>query len=172
MIKPGLCLLAVLGLTVAARAESSVKVKNVHLCCGACYTGVEKAVKAVDGAQVTFDKSAKSVTITGKDDATVQKALDAMAAAGYHGVVEGSKFQIVDDSGAKAEKVSRVTLTGVHNCCGACNKQIQAAIAKVPGVTGNTAKVRVESFEVTGDFSPAEVVKSLNDAGFHVKVKN
>jgi hypothetical protein len=40
-------LFAVAGL---AAADSSVEVKNVHLCCGACVKGVDKAVKTVDGA--------------------------------------------------------------------------------------------------------------------------
>lgn len=158
-------------LSGAVQADSSVKVTNVHLCCGACYSGVEKAVKTVDGATVTFEKAAKTVTLAGKDDATVQKALDAMVAAGYHGMVSGDKFKVVDDSGVSSGKVKSVTFTGIHNCCGACNKQIQAAIKKVEGVTGDTAKVRAESFDVTGDFNAADVVKSLNAAGFHVKVK-
>jgi len=156
----------------AVRAESSVEVKNVHLCCGACYAGVEKAVKKVEGAAVTFDKSAKSVTLTGKDDATVQKAIDALAAAGYHGDVSGSKFKVADDSGASSGKVKSLTVTEVHNCCSSCNREIQKALKKVDGVTGDTAKSRVETFEVTGDFNPVDVVKSLNAAGFHVKVKN
>ena len=154
-----------------ARAESSVEVKNVHLCCGACYTGVEKAIKKVDGASVKFDKPTKLVTITGKDDATVQKAIDALAAAGYHGDVSGSKFKVTDDSGADSAKVKSVTLTGVHNCCGSCNSAIVKAVKAVSGVTGNTAKSKNTSFEVSGDFSPAELVKSLNAAGFHVKVQ-
>ena len=64
-----------------------------------------------------------------------------------------------------------MTLEGVHNCCGACNKAIVAAVGKVEGVTGNTAKAKSDTFEVTGDFDVEELVKALNAAGYHVKVK-
>ncbi len=35
-----------------------------------------------------------------------------------------------------------------------------------------SAKAKVSTAEVTGDFDAAELVKALNKAGFHVKVKN
>ena len=44
-------------------------------------------------------------------------------------------------------------------------------MGKVAGVTGNTAKPRMDTFEVTGDFDAEELVKALNAAGYHVKVK-
>ena len=78
---------------------------------------------------------------------------------------------MADDSGATAEKVKSLTLTGVHNCCGACTRTIQAAVKKVPGVSGDTCKAKADTFDVTGEFDAAAVVKALNDAGFHVKVK-
>jgi hypothetical protein len=132
---------------------------------------VAKALKAVDGAAGQCDQKAKTVTITAKDDATAQKAIDALAAAGYHGDVSGSNFKVADDSGASAGKVKSLTLTGVHNCYGACNTAIKKAVAAVPGAAADGAKPKTDSFEVTGDFDAAAVVKSLNAAGFHVKVK-
>ena len=36
---------------------------------------------------------------------------------------------------------------------------------------GDTAKPKADTFDVTGDFDAAELVKALNAAGFHVKVK-
>ena len=68
-------------------------------------------------------------------------------------------------------KVTSLTLTGVHNCCGACNKAIKKAVKKVEGVTGDTAKPKSETFEVTGDYEATELVRALHEAGFHVKVK-
>ena len=41
---------------------------------------------------------------------------------------------------------------------------------KVNGVTGETAKPKMNTFDVTGDFDAAELVQALNAAGFHVKV--
>jgi periplasmic mercuric ion binding protein len=75
------------------------------------------------------------------------------------------------DSGATEGKVSSLTVTGIHNCCGACNKAVKTAVKKVPGVTGDTAKQKSDTFEVTGDFEPSELIRALHEAGFHVKVK-
>jgi copper chaperone CopZ len=64
-----------------------------------------------------------------------------------------------------------VTVSGVHNCCGACCKAIKNVVKQVNGVTGDTAAPKKDTFEVTGNFDAAELVKALNDAGFHVKIK-
>ena len=76
-----------------------------------------------------------------------------------------------DDSGVTKGKVKSLTLTGVHNCCGACCKAIKGTVKKVEGVTGDTAKPKEDTFEVTGDFDAEDLVKALHAAGFHVKVK-
>src|SRR5205823_11312173 len=96
---------------------------------------------------------------------------DALAAGGFHGDTGNKDLKVKDDSGVTAGKVKTLTLTGIHNCCGNCNKSIKTAIKKVDGVTGDTAKAKEKTFVVTGDFDAEAVVKALNDAGFHVKVK-
>ena len=78
---------------------------------------------------------------------------------------------IKDDSGATAGKVKSLTVTGIHNCCGACNAAIKNTVKKVDGVKSDTARPRTTSFRVSGDFDAAELVKALNAAGFHVKVQ-
>src|SRR5262249_30999788 len=108
---------------------------------------------------------------TASDDAAAQKALDALAAGGFHGDTGNDNLTIKEDSGAKKGKVASVSLTEVHNCCGSCCRAIKEAVKKVEGVNGDTAKPRATSFTVTGDFDAAELVKALNKAGFHVKVK-
>jgi periplasmic mercuric ion binding protein len=154
----------------AARAETKVELKNVHLCCPECTKAVGDILKTVEGVKGSCDVKKKTVTITATDDATAQKALDALAAGGFHGDTDGS-LAIKDDSGAAAGKVKSLTLTGVHNCCGACCKAIKSAVKKVDGVTGDTAKPKDNTFTVSGDFDAAELVKALNAAGFHVKVR-
>jgi copper chaperone CopZ len=169
MLVLGLCgLLAAAG---AARAETKVELKGVHLCCGACVKAVGQIVQKVDGAKATCDRDTKTVTITAPDDATAQKVLNALAAGGFHGDTGNASLTIKDDSGASKEKVKSLTVTGVHNCCPACCKAIKATVEKVSGVTGDTATPKNNTFEVTGDFDAGELVKALNDAGFHVKVK-
>ena len=98
-------------------------------------------------------------------------SIEALAAAGYHGHLETKAVHFPRDSGATKGKVSSLTVTGIHNCCGACNKAIKAAVAKVPGVTGDTAKQKSDTFEVTGDYEATDLVHALHKAGFHVKVK-
>jgi copper chaperone CopZ len=160
-----------LALACAARAETTVELKGVHLCCPACIKTVGETLKKIEGVKGACDQKAKTVTLTAKDDATVQKALDALAAAGFHGDTGNKKLAIKDDSGVTKGKVKSLTLTGVHNCCGSCCKAIKGTVQKVGGVTGDTAKPKEDTFEVSGEFDAEELVKALHDAGFHVKVK-
>ena len=78
---------------------------------------------------------------------------------------------IKDDSGVTPGKVTKLTVAGVHNCCGACNRAIKDTVKKVDGVKSDTARPRASSFTVSGNFDAAELVKALNAAGFHVKVQ-
>lgn len=155
----------------AARAETKVELKGTHLCCGQCVKAVEGILGKVDGVSGTCDRKGSTVTITAKDDAAAQKALDALAAGGFHGTTGSQTLKVKDDSGVSKGKVKSLTVEGVHNCCGQCTKAITAAVGKVAGVTGNTAKPKSDTFEVTGDFDAEELVKALNAAGYHVKVK-
>ena len=136
------------------RDEGGLEIADVHLCCPLCVKGVGAALKDVKGVTGVCDQKAKTVTITADDDATAQKGIEALAAAGYHGRLETKAVHFPRDSGATKGKVSSLTLTGIHNCCGACNKAIKAAVKKVTGVTGDTAKPRRRRhlFEVTGDY--------------------
>ncbi len=167
------CVVGVLAFAGAARAEKEVKVelKGTHLCCPACVKAVGDVLKKVDGVTGKCDQKAKTVTITAKDAEAAKKALQALADAGFHGDTGDKDLAIKDDSGAKTGKVEKVTLTGVHDCCGNCNKGIKDALKKVDGVKGDTAKAKESTFEVTGNFDAAELVKALNAAGYHVKVK-
>jgi copper chaperone CopZ len=161
----------VLALSSHALAETKVEVKGTHLCCPACVKAVAAILKDVEGVQGKCDPKAKTITITAKDDEAAQKALDALAAGGFHGDTGNDKLKMKDDSGAEAGKVKTVTVSGIHNCCGQCNAAIKATVKKVEGVQGDTAKAKSDTFEVSGDFDAAELVKALNAAGFHVKVK-
>ena len=171
-VRTGLALLSAAGmLGGAALAETKVEIADVHLCCGACVKAVGTALKGVEGVRGVCDQKAKTVTITAPDDATAQKGIEALAAAGYHGRLETKAVHFPRDSGATKGKVSSLTVTGIHNCCGACNKAIKTAVKKVPGVTGDNAKPKGDSFEVTGDYEATELIRALHEAGFHVKVK-
>jgi len=156
---------------LSARAETTIELKGVHLCCPACTAAVKSALHDLDGVTATCDQKKKTVSISAPDDSAAQKALDALAAHGFHGDTGNSTLKIKDDSGVTAGKVTSVTLAGVHNCCGSCNKAIKKAIKKVDGVTGDTATPKADSLTVTGNFDAVDLVKALNAAGFHVTVQ-
>lgn len=164
-------LAAVLALAGAARAEVKVELKDTHLCCPQCIKAVGEILSKVDDVKGKCDKESRTITITAKDDEAAKKALQALADGGFHGDTGNKDLAIKDDSGVEKGKVKTLTLTGVHNCCGQCNKAIKAAVGKVDGVKGDTVKAKENTFEVTGEFDAAELVKALNAAGYHVKVK-
>jgi len=109
-------------------------------------------------------------TLTGSDKAAVQKAADALVAAGYFGKSSNSEIKLAADAGAKGKKVQTLKLEGVHLCCGKCVSTVDEAVKSVAGVKGHTAKKNAESFEVTGDFNDKEVVDALQKAGLTGKV--
>jgi len=154
-----------------ARAETKIELKGVHLCCPACTAAVKSALRDFDGVKATCDQKKKTVIISAPDDNAAQKALDALATHGFHGDTGDRMLKIKDDSGVTSGKLTNVTLVGVHNCCGSCNKAIKNAIKKVDGVTGDSAKPKTDSLTVTGNFDGVELIKALNAAGFHVKVQ-
>jgi periplasmic mercuric ion binding protein len=166
---PAVC--GALLLTGMALADTTVEIKKVHLCCGACVKGVATALKDVTGVTGTCDQKAKTVTIVGTDDAAVQKALDALGTAGYYGETASKTLTIKPSPDVPAGKVTTLSLSNAHNCCGQCNASIKKAVKSVSGVTGDTAKAKTAKFDVTGDFEAAAVIKALNDAGFQAQVQ-
>ena len=79
-------ILTALALPLAAgAAETTAKISGVHLCCKGCVTGVEDAVGKVPDAKAEVDQDEGTVTLSGPDNATVQKAADALLAGGYFG---------------------------------------------------------------------------------------
>jgi periplasmic mercuric ion binding protein len=154
----------------AQAADTSVKLTNVHLCCTGCTKGVEKAVSTVPGATAQSDKAAGSVTITAPDQGSVQKAVDALVAAGYFGASSDPAIKVTSNSGAKKGKIQSLKITGVHLCCDKCVSSVKDALSKVKGVKGITAAKGAESFEVTGDFKAKPVFAALNKAGLCGKV--
>lgn len=161
---------AVLSLVAMARPETKLEVKGVHICCPQCEKAIGKILGDA-GVKGTCSKDTRTVSITADDAKAAQKALDGLAAAGFHGDTGNKDLAIKDDSGAKEGKVTSLTLTGVHNCCGACCKAIKEIVKKVEGVDSDDTKPKETTFTVKGNFDAAKLVKALNDGGLHVKVK-
>ena len=153
-----------------ALAESTVQLSGVHLCCRSCVTGAEKAVAKVSGASATVDAEARTVAIKAPDAATTQKAVNSLVDAGYFGTSKDAAIQPRGSSAAGGSaKSSKLVLKEVHLCCGKCVKAVKDAVGGVKGVTGDTAAKGAKTFEVTGEFAPAEVFAALEKAGLSGK---
>lgn len=152
------------------KTETQVQLRGVHLCCGGCTDAVATAVESVPGITCQCDMENGTVTLTAKDRAAAQKALDAIADAGLHGETGDEHLAMRAERDIPLGKVQKLTISGIHNCCQPCYEAIKGAIDTVEGVTGDTAGPRKTVFEVTGNFSAAELVRALNRAGFHAKV--
>ena len=159
-------LIASLALTSPVWAgDVSDKLTDVHLCCPSCVKGVQKAVGEVPGVTATASQDDGTVTLTGPDNATVQKAADALVAAGYFGKSSDPAIKMKTQTGAKNQKVKSLEIEGVHLCCGKCVKAVSTALGEVSGVTGNTATKGAKSFVVNGDFNDQDVFAALQKAG-------
>ena len=172
MNKSILTLVVTAALAAFAQAETTVKLTGVHLCCNSCVKGADKAVTSVSGATSASDKDGGTVTITAADDATAQKAVDALVAAGYFGKSENPAIKVSAETGAKDAKVSALTVNDVHLCCPKCVKAVNAALGEVKGVASNNAEKGAKTFEIKGDFNPKDVAGSLQKAGLTGKVAN
>jgi copper chaperone CopZ len=157
-----------LGLALAASAQAAdvaVKLTDVHLCCQSCVKGVQAAVAKVPGVTASADQDEGSVSLTGPDRATVQKAVDALVKAGYFGKSSDPAIKVMTKTGAKGQKVASLEIEGVHLCCGKCVKAVNTALEGVAGVKANTAAKGVKTFTVTGDFNDKEVFAALQKIG-------
>ena len=153
------------------QAETKVVLKGVHLCCDLCVDAVDAALKSVEGVNGHCDMESGTVTLTANIAAAAQKALDAVAAAGFHGDTGNTQLAMKAQGNIPQGKVKSLKVSGIHNCCWPCCEAIKGAIKTVAGVTGDTATAEATSFEVTGDFDAASLVKALHAAGFNAQVK-
>ncbi|HEV3136416.1 MAG TPA: heavy-metal-associated domain-containing protein [Pirellulales bacterium] len=70
-----------------AKADA-ISIVGVHLCCPACYTAAEKALKSVGGVSaVNSDKKTKTLEVTGMG-VDVNAAIDALFNAGFQASVK------------------------------------------------------------------------------------
>jgi copper chaperone CopZ len=160
----------VLVTALSLSAAETVRLSKVHLCCNACVRGVEKAVAGIAGVTAVVDKEGGVVALQGEDAATVQKGIDTLVNAGYFGVSDHASLKPKASTGAPAGKVQKLTIEGVHLCCGSCVKAVNGALTKVKGVKAHTAEKNAKTFEVTGDFVAADVLAALHKAGLSGRV--
>jgi copper chaperone CopZ len=152
------------------RAEVKVTLSETHLCCGMCYRAVDETLGKVEGVTHQTDREKKTITVTAADQSGVQKAIDALALAGFHGKLDNSQvtFKKVE---APQGAVTRLEVSGVHNCCGACTTALKRIVTGVTGVASENIATRQSSFVVQGEFTASDVVDALLAAGFYAQVK-
>jgi len=162
---------AVVSLSLPAlAADSTAKISDVHLCCKGCVNGVEKAVSKVPDVKADVDQDAGTVTLTGPNAEAVQKAADAMIAAGYFGKPADNSVKMSADTGAKGEHATKATVEGVHLCCGKCVKAVDKAVNATMGAKAHTATKGAKTFEVTGDFNDKDLAAALQKEGLTGKI--
>jgi copper chaperone CopZ len=154
----------------ALHAETKITITKTHLCCPQCIQAVDKTLKGMEGVTHKASQEAKSIEITASSDEAAQKAVDALATAGFYGAIDSEtvKYKLAE---APKGEVERLEVIGVHNCCGACTQAIKKALGTVEGVTANTAKPKADSFVIEGKFSAEKALKALLDAGFCAQAK-
>jgi copper chaperone CopZ len=164
-------LLAYTQLLAAQPIPITATITEMHLCCKGCTSSVEKAAAKIPGVTCKTDQEKQSAVLTASNPQEIQKALDEIAAAGFCGKVAGAEVTFKPIEFKEGENVRKLEVAHVHNCCKMCTDAIKGAIEAVPGVKSNTVKNKEVSFVVEGDFSPAEVVKAIQDAGFFPTLK-
>jgi copper chaperone CopZ len=162
------CLFAMGAMLVSARAaDVTTKITDVHLCCKSCVTLAQKSVADnVPGATAVADQESDTITVTGPDTATVQKAADALVKAGFFGKSSNADIKMSTDTGAKGAQVKTLDVSNVHICCPSCAKAVTNAVMAVPGVKATKGVAKdAKTFQVTGDFKDSDVFAALQKAG-------
>jgi periplasmic mercuric ion binding protein len=161
---------SVLAAAQSAQAEEKCTISDMHVCCKGCVMAIEKAGNKVPGCKCTASEDDAATTITADNKESLQKAVDAIAAAGFYGTCDNPQIKFAPVS-APSGKVQKVEISHIHNCCGKCTVALKDAIKEVPGVTSNSLENKKTTFTVEGDFSADDLVKSLEKAGFYPQVK-
>jgi copper chaperone CopZ len=154
---------ALLACATTAFAAETVTVSGIHNCCKGCAKGIEKAITSVAGATAAVEKT--SVKISAASTGDLQKATDALVAAGYAGTSDNSAIKVQPGT-APDENVTALTISGTHLCCGKCVTGVEKAVLAVPGVKSHTAAKNADSFKVEGDFNAKAVMTALAAAGY------
>ncbi|MBB5039869.1 cation transporter [Prosthecobacter dejongeii] len=152
-----------------AQAETTVTLEGVHNCCKSCTNGIVKAGTSVKDVTVTAE--GETVTIVSKSKANAKKAVEAILEAGYYGKSSEETAASAAASPKMGKKLTEAKVTGAHLCCQKCVNAMTEAVKSVPGVKEYTIENKADTFTVKGEFTEADLIASMNKAGFHGTVK-
>lgn len=169
----GIALAAVMSLGAAVAAQAGeISIKGVHLCCGACEKAAKAALADLEGVtEVKVDKEAKTISYTAADEKAAKKGIEKLAETGFHGDATLDKKEITfPESGAKkGNKSNVIVITGVHLCCGACEKGAKKAL---DGIGTFECDRATRTITLSGkDLDVAAAIAALNKGGFHGTIK-
>ncbi|MDG2123338.1 MAG: hypothetical protein P8J87_06565 [Verrucomicrobiales bacterium] len=160
------------GTTKVANSYEEAILWDVHMCCNGCVDRIKKTTAKIKGATTLVDRAASTIVVRSQSKDTIQKIFDAVAAAGFYGEATSNfgSLQITAPKGGTSA-VESATFSGVHLCCDDCVETLNTAIGKVAGVSDFTVKKSATSFTVTGNFKPADLIKSINKVGMNATLK-
>jgi len=165
------CLVAFSAMLVSAQAaDVTTTISDVHMCCPTCVKIAQACVTNIPGATAQASQEDGTVVLTGPDTATVQKAANALTAAGFFGKSSNPGIKIDASTGATGKMVQTLNVSDVHLCCAKCVKAVSTALATVPGYQTNNAAKGSKTFQITGNFKDTDVVAALQKAGMTGKV--
>ena len=157
--------------TIASAEAADVTIKGVHLCCGGCSSGAEKALGKVKGLKkVACDVNSKVISFTSPDDKTAKAAIEALAKGGFFGTATADKKKLKFPSAGvkKGAKSDTVTVYGLHLCCDACVSGAQKALEKVDRLSTTEFDRAKGTVKVIGQqVEQQKVIDALNKAGFY-----
>jgi len=152
------------------KGPTSVVLTGAHVCCSKCEKGMEKAIERYDDIKLVFDKDAGTVTFNGESGQSVEDALFKIHDAGYYGSTDHARLKM-KKLGGSTKEMEEADVSGLHNCCGKCEKAIKNALKTVKGIDEHTLDKGKTSFKITGKFTIAEVMKALGDAGMAATIR-
>ena len=150
----------------ALAADVTVKLTDVHMCCGTCVKIAQNTVTNLAGVTAVASQEDESITLTGPDLASLQKAADELTAVGYFGKSDNATIKVSTSTGAMNMKMKTIDVSNVHLCCPKCVTAVNKIVGAVPGVTGLTGVAKnAKTFTVTGDFNDSDVFAALQKGG-------
>jgi copper chaperone CopZ len=158
------------GEATPAGTENDVTLSGVHLCCSGCEKSIEKAIADLEDVKVDISRSSKSINFTSEKSSAIQAAIDAVAKAGYYGKSNVESIAIAAPKGTSADKTQSAEIGGLHICCGKCESSIDDALSAIDGVETITIDKKGGKVTVEGEFSTAEAVTALQNAGLNGKL--
>lgn len=146
-----------------------VEVKGPHICCKQCVKVVGKILDKVEGvSDASCDIKTKTITFKAKDSAVAKAAVKALVDGGFYGKAteDGKAIKLGLGKVAKGDKLDKVTVKGVHVCCGQCEKALKN-LFKDSTVTFDGSGPQRTVIISGGELYLGDVRSALHKAGFN-----